>query len=173
MSMDEGPKDKTLLLPGFERAFLGGLRRFGQSIPIAVYDYEAMMDILMDRGIGEEDDAAEHVEFSILGEDLGEGTPCILFRCTMREFVRECGDDIDHDERDYGDEDPNAYPDTDDMTDEESRLYHKAINDYCVNFIKYVKETDSVAYSRACAYARDYSGNSMVEFMDPDKEQGK
>ena len=177
MTEEEGPTDKTILLSGFERAFVGGLRKFGQTVPIAVYDYGAVMDVLMDQGIASEDEASEHVEYSILGAGLGEGTPCVLFRCTLKEFIEECEEDLHPDdrkvesERDYGDEDPYAYPDPDEMTKEEKRLYEKAISDFCLNFIRYVKETDSVVYARACAYARDYSGNSVVEFTDPRKEK--
>lgn len=175
MSSDNDPK--TLLLDGFDKAFLGGLRKFGQSVPIAVYDYDKVMDIVMAEGDLDDDDAAEHIEFNILGGYLGEGTPCMVFPCSLREFVMECGEDIHPSvgERDYGDEDPNAYPEEDDMTEKERGLFRQAINDFCLNFIRYVKETEPKLYSRAKDYAKDYSGNSVVEFVDieDDKEKKK
>jgi len=170
MPSDKEPK--TLLLDGFDKAFLGGLRKYGQTIPIAVYDYDKVMEIVMDGGCADEDDAAEYIEFNILGAHLGEGTPCMIFPCSLREFVMECGEDMDSSvaERDYGDEDPNAYPDEDDMTDRERTLYRQAINDFCLNFIRYVKETNPKVYSLAKDYAKDYSGNSVVEFVDIEED---
>jgi hypothetical protein len=164
---------KTLLLDGFDKAFVGGLRKFGQSVPIAVYDYDKVMEIVMSDGDLDEDDAAEHIEFNILGGYLGEGTPCMLFPCSLREFIDECGEDIDpaHTDRDTGDEDPNAYPDEEGMTEKERVLYRQAINDFCLNFIRYVKETNPSVYSLARDYAKDYSGNSVVEFVDVKEEE--
>jgi hypothetical protein len=171
--MSDEKEPKTLLMDGFDKAFIGGLRKFGQSLPIAVYDFDKVMDILMERDGLDEDDAAEHIEFNMLGGWHGEGTPCMLFRCTLREFVDECGGDLA--ERRDGDDVPAVFPDEEDMTSEEQRLYRQAINDFCLNFIRYVKETDKVMYGRAKDYAKDYSGNALIEFVDvdDDDEDGK
>lgn len=171
--MSDEKEPKTLLMDGFDKAFIGGLRKFGQSLPIAMYDFDKVMDILMERDGLDEDDAAEHIEFNMLGGWHGEGTPCMLFRCTLREFVDECGGDLA--ERRDGDDVPAVFPDEEDMTSEEQRLYRQAINDFCLNFIRYVKETDTVLYARAKDYAKDYSGNALIEFVDvdDDDEDGK
>jgi len=170
--MSSKKQDKTFLIDGFDGAFVGGLRKFGQTLPIAVYDYDKMVEILISGGISDEDDAAEYIEFNILGGYLGEGTPCVVFPCSLRDFTEECGEDLDPSvmERDFGDEDPNAYPDEDNMTEKERMLYRQAINDFCLNFIRYVKETDPKVYSLAKDYAKDYSGNSVVEFVDIEEE---
>jgi hypothetical protein len=171
--MSDENEPKTLLMDGFDKAFVGGLLKFGQSIPIAVYDYGRVMDILMERDGLEEDEAAEYIEFNIVGGWHGEGTPCMLSRCTLREFVEDCGEDIDG-SRDFGDEDPLAFPDEEGMTKDDQRLYRQAINDFCFNFIRYVKETEPTLYSRAKDYAKDYSGNSLIEFVDVEEEdEGK
>ena len=167
--MSDEKEPKTYLMDGFDKAFVGGLRKFGQSLPIAVYDYGRVMEILMSRDGIQEDDAAEHIEFNMLGGWLGEGTPCMLFRCTLREFAEECGVDLAGG-RDCGDEDPAAFPDEDGMDSDERRLYRQAINDFCLNFIRYVKETDTVLYNRAKSFASDYSGNSLIEFVDVEDE---
>lgn len=168
--MSEEKEPKTYLMDGFDKAFIGGLRKFGQSVPIAVYDYGTVMDILMSRDGIQEDDAAEHIEFNMLGGWLGEGTPCMLHRCTLREFAEDCGVDVGGD-RDFGDEDPAAFPDEEGMDSDERRLYRQAINDFCLNFIRYVKETDTTLYKRAKDYAKDYSGNSLIEFVDVEEER--
>lgn len=171
--MSEEKEPKTLLMDGFDKAFVGGLRRYGQSVPIAVYDFDRVMDILVERDGLDEDDAAEHIEFNMLGGWLGEGTPCMLVRCTLREFLEDCGEGIDG-SRDFGDEDPLAFPDEEGMTKDEQRLYRQAINDFCLNFIRYVRETEPTLYNRAKDYAKDYSGNSLIEFVDVEEEdEGK
>jgi len=168
---EDKKEDKTFLMRGFDEAFVGGLRRFGQSIPIAVYDFGEVMEILMRDGL-EEDEAAEHIEFNMLGGYLGEGTPCMILRCSLREFMEDCGVEV-ADGRDFGDEDPTMFPDEETMTKDERRLYRQAISDFCLNFIRYVKETEPKLYSRAKDYAKDYSGNSMIEFVDIEEDEKK
>ena len=45
-------------------------------------------------------------------------------------------------------------------------LVDEAIQNFALNFIKYVREVDASLYSRAKQYAADYSGNAVVEFID-------
>ena len=170
-------EDKTMLFDGFEKAFLGILRRCGQSIPIAIYDYGRCMDILMERDGMEEDEAVEWIEHNSIGAWVGDGTPAMLFRCSMKELGEECQIDIPKteqtDERDYGDEDPNIDSDDDDMTEEEQQLVDEAIQNFALNFMRYVKEVDTSLYNRAKQYASDYSGNAVVEFVDLDEGDPK
>jgi len=108
----------------------------------------------------------------MLGGYLGEGTPCMILRCSLREFMEDCGVEV-ADGRDFGDEDPTMFPDEETMTKDERRLYRQAISDFCLNFIRYVKETEPKLYSRAKDYAKDYSGNSMIEFVDIEEDEKK
>jgi hypothetical protein len=82
------PRDKVIVYPEFESAFLGNLRRFGQTMPIAVYDYEKCLDILIKQGM-DVVDAYEWLEINTLGGYLGEGTPVLLNKCSMEEFIEE------------------------------------------------------------------------------------
>jgi hypothetical protein len=162
-------QDKTMLFDGFEKAFLGILRRCGQSIPIAIYDYGRCMDILMERDGMEEDEAVEWIEHNSIGAWVGDGTPAMLFRCGLSELAEECDLPLsESNERDYGDEDPNTDND-DDMTEEEQELVDEAIQNFALNFMRYVKEVDTSLYNRAKQYASDYSGNAVVEFVDLDE----
>jgi len=166
-------QDKTMLFDGFEKAFLGILRRCGQSIPIAIYDYGRCMDILMERDGMEEDEAVEWIEHNSIGAWVGEGTPAMLFRCGLSELAEECDLPLaKNSERDYGDEDPNIDND-DDMTEEEQELVDEAIQNFALNFMRYVKEVDTSLYNRAKQYASDYSGNAVVEFVDLDEGDPK
>ena len=166
-------QDKTMLFDGFEKAFLGILRRCGQSIPIAIYDYGRCMDILMERDGMEEDEAVEWIEHNSIGAWVGEGTPAMLFRCGLSELAEECDLPLaKNNERDYGDEDPNIDND-DDMTEEEQQLVDEAIQNFALNFMKYVREVDTSMYNRAKQYASDYSGNAVVEFVDLDEGDPK
>jgi len=166
-------QDKTMLFDGFEKAFLGILRRCGQSIPIAIYDYGRCMDILMERDGMEEDEAVEWIEHNSIGAWVGEGTPAMLFRCGLSELAEECDLPLaKNNERDYGDEDPNIDND-DDMTEEEQELVDEAIQNFALNFMRYVKEVDTSLYNRAKQYASDYSGNAVVEFVDLDEGDPK
>lgn len=81
-------KDEPILYPDFEGAFLGTLRKFGQTIPVAVYDYEKCLDILVKQGM-DVIDAYEWLEVNTLGGYLGEGTPVMLNHCSIEEFEEE------------------------------------------------------------------------------------
>jgi hypothetical protein len=153
-----------LLWDGFEPAFMGVLRRFGQKNAVAVYDYNRCMDILIKRDNMEEDEAVEWIEHNCLGGWLGEGTPAMVFRCSMLELCEEYNSNND---RDYGDEHPEDKNDS--MTKEEKEMFDEAIRDFAFNFMKYVREVDSSIYTRAKQYAIDFSGNEVVEFIEDKK----
>lgn len=191
MPDDEG----TMLMYGFEEAFVGGLRRVGQKYPIAVYDYTKCMDILMERDGMDEGEAVDFIETQSLNAWFGEGTPCMLFTCTLDEFKRDAAGDIlevatgdeatdidpeedDEDaDRDPGDEDPNAfvypYEEEEGLTKEQSEALGKALMDYAVNFMNYVKEVSPDIFTRAKEYAIDYSGNKHIKFTDIWKDEDK
>ena len=66
-------ESKALFAEGFEGAFIGMFRRFGQQ-EVALYDYDKCISILMKDGLSYEE-AAEHFEFNVIGAWVGEGTP--------------------------------------------------------------------------------------------------
>ena len=166
-------EEKPLLFDGFEKAFMGILRRKGQNVPITVYDYNKCVDILMQRDGMQEDEAVEWIEVNSLGAWMGEGTPSMLFRCTMRELSEECEIDIPEDERDYGDEHVDS--DDDELTEEQEEHLDEALANFAYNFIRYVKDVDPNLFTRAREYAADYSGNELIEFVlyDEDEKEKK
>lgn len=180
-------EEGTMLMYGFEKAFIGGLRRINQKYPIAVYDYAKCVDILMERDGMDEAEAVEFIETQSLGAWFGDGTPCMLFACSLDEFKEDAGDDIiqvertgDPDEddeeegdRDPGDEDPNGFLDEDTLTKDQKEALGKALMDYAVNFMNYVKEVSPEMFARAKEYAIDYSGNEHIKFTDVWKDEDK
>jgi hypothetical protein len=67
-------EETILLADGFESAFLGVGRQFGN--PMAVYDRKKCIDILMKNMSYEE--AEEYFQFNVEGAWIGEQTPIFL-----------------------------------------------------------------------------------------------
>jgi len=63
----------ALFADGLEDAVIGYVERFGME-PIALYDREKCIKILISEGMSEEE-AEEHFGFNIIGGWVGEGTP--------------------------------------------------------------------------------------------------
>jgi len=72
---DENPE--ALTADGFEGAFIGICRRFGQE-SLAAYDYEKCIDIISEDMT--HDEAVEYFDFNVIGAWVGEGTPVF---CTI------------------------------------------------------------------------------------------
>lgn len=170
--------DKPILLDGFEKAFMGVLRRYGQTVAVPLYDYNKCLDILMKRDGMEEDEAVEWLEVNTLGGWLGEGTPGMIFRCSFNELLEEC--DLPKpnlEEEDYGDtHEENLIVtdgDYDDMTEQLSEKQKEkleaAISDFAINFMRYIREVEPSLFLRAKQYAADFSGNDMIEFVIDDE----
>ena len=65
----------------FDKAVVGWVTRCGQD-PIACYDYEMVMDAILDE-LGKDsgyDKAVEHFSENVIGMWHGHRTPCFLFR---------------------------------------------------------------------------------------------
>ena len=73
-AIDELTEAEALLADGFEDALIGVSYRFGQN-PIALYDQDRCIEILMQRDGMEYDEAIEFFQFNIIGAWVGEGTP--------------------------------------------------------------------------------------------------
>jgi hypothetical protein len=72
---EENPE--ALLADGFEDAFLGICRRYGQPA-LAAYDRAKCINILMVRDGMTEDAAEEFFEYNVIGAWVGEGTPVFI-----------------------------------------------------------------------------------------------
>lgn len=70
-------KDEILLADGFEDAFVGIACQFNK--PMACYDYDKCIEVLMEEGLTEED-AIEHMSFNVEGGWVGDKTPLFLRR---------------------------------------------------------------------------------------------
>lgn len=77
--------DVSLTIDGFEEAFVGWAQRVGKP-PVAIYDYEQMVDCLMSRDGMTREDAQEFIEFNVEGAWLGEGTPMLLHMSSLKSF---------------------------------------------------------------------------------------
>ena len=78
---------ELLLLDDLDEAFLGVITRFGLNEPVAVYDYDIIMELLIERDGMEPVEADEHFSFNIIGAWVGDQTPFFLHR--MPEPVQE------------------------------------------------------------------------------------
>jgi len=65
---------EMLLADGFEGALIGYVERFGQP-PLALYDREKCIEILMTRDDMDYEGAVEFFEFNTLGAWAGDSTP--------------------------------------------------------------------------------------------------
>lgn len=67
--------EEVLLADGFEAAFVGVARQFGQ--PIAVYKRSKCLSCLVKQGMSQEE-AEEYFSFNTEGAWVGAGTPAFL-----------------------------------------------------------------------------------------------
>jgi hypothetical protein len=70
-----GDDEEVLLADGFESAFIGVARQFGQ--PMAVYDRKKCLSCLVKQGMSQEE-AEEYFSFNTEGAWVGAGTPAFL-----------------------------------------------------------------------------------------------
>jgi hypothetical protein len=72
------PDDQTVVLAdGLEDAFIGVGRTFS-SIPVAIYDTDKVIEILMTRDVMTREEALEFFDFNIAGAYVGESTPIFM-----------------------------------------------------------------------------------------------
>ena len=67
---------EIMLMDGFHDCLIGVCSRFGQE-EIAAYDYQKVIQKLIDDGMTEEE-AIDFFEFNIIGSWVGEHTPCFI-----------------------------------------------------------------------------------------------
>tara|TARA_R110001583_G_scaffold32521_1_gene110804 strand:- start:1238 stop:1501 length:264 start_codon:yes stop_codon:yes gene_type:complete len=63
----------------YDRAIVGVVERCAFQA-VAVYDYDMLVKVTMDLGDGNYEEAAEYVDFNIVGCYVGEHTPMTLHR---------------------------------------------------------------------------------------------
>ena len=69
--------EEALLADGFEEAFLGVSEVFGRP-PLATYDRDKCIDILIQRDGMTYEEAEEYFDFNVTGAWVGENTPIYL-----------------------------------------------------------------------------------------------
>lgn len=74
--MDDVWYAEALVCDGFEDALIGYGTRFNS--PVAIYDYDQCVRILVERDGMQEDEAIEFLEFNTCGAYVGESTPVFL-----------------------------------------------------------------------------------------------
>lgn len=75
---------EALTADGFEEAIVGYVERFGQP-PVALYDRDKCISILMGRDKMPKQEAEEYFSFNVIGAGMGEGTPAFA---TIRRAVK-------------------------------------------------------------------------------------
>ena len=70
--------EEIILADGFDDAFVGVAERCGMG-PVAVYDREKCIEVLISKAFGRED-AEEYFDFNVVGAYVGERTPMFITR---------------------------------------------------------------------------------------------
>lgn len=73
-----------LLADGFEGAFIGISHRFGFDVPVATYDRETCIEILMRDDLTREE-ADEFFEYNVIGSWVGDETPVFVETMSLAE----------------------------------------------------------------------------------------
>ena len=69
----------VVLADGFDQALIGVAHRFGWLQPVAVYDIDKCLAIIMDDGCTYEE-AQEHFDYNVIGAWVGDQTPIYVRR---------------------------------------------------------------------------------------------
>jgi hypothetical protein len=77
--LDLGVED-ALIMDGYDDCVVGVLERFGQKETIVLYDYDLVIQKLIDGGCEDYEEAFEYYSFNQLGAWVGDKTPGFLRR---------------------------------------------------------------------------------------------
>lgn len=69
--------ESTLVMDGFDEAFIGFSRRINEPV-LAVYSYEKLIKVCMERDGMDYEEAVEYVDFNVVSAWVGEQTPIIV-----------------------------------------------------------------------------------------------
>ena len=70
--------EQALLMDGFDEACIGYSQRINGPV-LAVYSYDKMVEVLMNRDGMDYDEASEFIDYNCVGAWIGERTPIIAF----------------------------------------------------------------------------------------------
>jgi len=70
-------EENTLLMDGFDEAFIGWSRRINEPL-LAVYSYDGLIKVCTERDGMSFDEAVEYVDYNVVGAWVGEKTPIIV-----------------------------------------------------------------------------------------------
>jgi hypothetical protein len=70
---------EAMLADGFDEAILGMCVQFG-SEPVAAYDFNKCVEILMERDGMEREEAIDFINFNVVGAYVGLNTPVFIMR---------------------------------------------------------------------------------------------
>jgi len=73
----EDRDENALLMDGFDQALIGFTQRINEPL-LAVYDYERMVTVCVERDGMDEEEAEEYINFNCVGAWVGERTPIIV-----------------------------------------------------------------------------------------------
>lgn len=69
--------ENILLMDGFDEAFIGYSQRINEPM-LAVYSWEKMVGVCVNRDGMTDDEATEYIEYNCIGAWVGERTPIIV-----------------------------------------------------------------------------------------------
>lgn len=69
--------ETTLLMDGFDEAFIGWSRRINEPL-LAVYSYDGLIKVCIERDGMDFEEAVEYVDYNVVGAWVGEQTPIIV-----------------------------------------------------------------------------------------------
>jgi len=84
----EGEDNEILLADGFEDAYMGIARQFTKT-PLAIYDRNKCIDILVNRDGMSEEEAEEYFQYNVEGAWVGENTPMFLQPLKLTEELEK------------------------------------------------------------------------------------
>lgn len=84
----EGEDNEILLADGFEDAYMGLARQFTKT-PLAIYDRNKCIDILVNRDGMSEEEAEEYFQYNVEGAWVGENTPMFLQPLKLTEELKK------------------------------------------------------------------------------------
>lgn len=77
-------KSEVITWLGFEEALAGYAEQCNRE-PVAVYDFEKMISILMDRDEMSRQEALEYIDFNVSGAYVGSNTPMMLYEFDIED----------------------------------------------------------------------------------------
>lgn len=71
--------EEALIIEGFDRAIIGVAERINLG-PVAAYDVEKILEILVERDEMDYEEALEYFQYNIIGSWMGEHTPVFIYK---------------------------------------------------------------------------------------------